>query len=69
MLFRSEHVDHEPDERAHLRALAADLGLLTTGSSDFHGAAKTVRLGAHTTDEQDFERLVAAATATPLVSA
>jgi predicted metal-dependent phosphoesterase TrpH len=62
-----DHVDHDPGERKHLRALAGELGLLTTGSSDFHGTAKTVRLGAHTTDEQVFEQLLAGATGTPLV--
>ena len=62
-----DHVDHDPAEREHLRGLAAELALLTTGSSDFHGTAKTVRLGAHTTDEPDFEQLVAGATGTPLV--
>ncbi len=56
-----DHVDHEPAERAHLRGLAAELGLLTTGSSDFHGTNKTVRLAAHTTTEEQYERLVARA--------
>ena len=31
-----------PAERAHVRALAAELGLVVTGSSDFHGTHKTV---------------------------
>jgi 3',5'-nucleoside bisphosphate phosphatase len=44
-----DHEDHTPAQRAHLRALSAKLGLLVTGSSDFHGANKTVRLGAHLT--------------------
>lgn len=57
-----DHVDHDEDAKAHLRGLAGELGLLTTGSSDFHGTAKTVRLGAHTTSEQAYERIVAAAT-------
>jgi hypothetical protein len=45
-----------------VRALATDLGLAVTGSSDFHGANKTVRLGAYTTDPQVYERIVATAT-------
>jgi predicted metal-dependent phosphoesterase TrpH len=53
-----DHVDHDDSERAHLRGLAADLGLLVTGSSDFHGTNKTNRLGAHTTGEAAFEALV-----------
>ncbi len=57
-----DHVDHDDDARAHLSGLAAELGLFTTGSSDFHGAAKTVRLGENTTSEAVYERLVAGAT-------
>jgi predicted metal-dependent phosphoesterase TrpH len=57
-----DHVDHDDAARAHLTGLAADLGLLTTGSSDFHGTMKTVRLAAHTTAEASYERLVAEAT-------
>jgi predicted metal-dependent phosphoesterase TrpH len=57
-----EHVDHDEAARAHLNGLAAELGLLTTGSSDFHGTLKTVRLAAHTTSPASYERLVAGAT-------
>ena len=57
-----DHVDHDEAARAHLSGLAADLGLLTTGSSDFHGTMKTVRLAAHTTAPESYERLVAEAT-------
>jgi predicted metal-dependent phosphoesterase TrpH len=57
-----DHVDHDDAARAHLTGLAAELGLLTTGSSDFHGTMKAVRLAAHTTAEESYERLVAAAT-------
>ena len=35
-----DHVDHGAAERHHLLGLAAELGLLTTGSSDFHGDGK-----------------------------
>src|SRR3954463_4486770 len=37
--------DHAPAERLHLLGLAADLGLIVTGSSDFHGANKTTPIG------------------------
>ena len=57
-----DHVDHDEAAKAHLRGLADELGLLTTGSSDFHGTAKTVQLGAHTTSQQSYERIVADAT-------
>ncbi len=43
------------------------LGLLVTGSSDFHGSNKTVQLGANTTAPDQYERLVAAA-ALPVLS-
>ena len=52
------HVD--PDVRPELRALAADLDLLVTGSSDFHGAGKRDHdLGVHTTAPDVLDTLVA----------
>ncbi|MFK0190533.1 PHP domain-containing protein [Kitasatospora sp. NPDC090308] len=57
-----DHVDHDEPTRARLRALAAELGLFTTGSSDYHGTRKTVRLGEHTTDPAAYEELLAQAT-------
>ncbi|RKF28026.1 PHP domain-containing protein [Micromonospora globbae] len=59
--LEADHEDHSPEERQHVRALAADLGLLVTGSSDFHGTHKTVRLGAFTTHPEAYERIVAEA--------
>jgi predicted metal-dependent phosphoesterase TrpH len=64
-----DHVDHDEAARRHLRGLAAELGLLTTGSSDFHGANKTVRLGEHTTDPAAYEALVARATGAQVLAA
>jgi len=60
--LEADHVDHSPAERAHVRGLAAELGLLVTGASDFHGTNKTVQLGACTTAPDQYERLLAAAT-------
>jgi predicted metal-dependent phosphoesterase TrpH len=57
-----DHPDHSPAERDHLRGLAADLGLLTTGSSDYHGANKTTPIAAETTSPAVLEALVARAT-------
>ncbi|MGZ4624743.1 MAG: PHP domain-containing protein [Kineosporiaceae bacterium] len=62
-----DHRDHEPDERAHLRGLAADLGLFTTGASDYHGTGKLNRLGENLTDPDVLERIVAAGTGVPVV--
>ncbi|MEU7864923.1 PHP domain-containing protein [Nonomuraea sp. NPDC049141] len=59
--LEADHEDHSPAERAHVRALADELGLLVTGSSDFHGTHKTVRLGAFTTEPEAYERIVAEA--------
>lgn len=56
-----DHPDHAADDRARLRMLAADRGLLVTGSSDYHGANKVNRLGEETTDPAMLERLVATA--------
>jgi predicted metal-dependent phosphoesterase TrpH len=60
-----DHPDHSDEERAHLRALAGDLDLIVTGSSDYHGANKATPIGACTTDPEQFERLLAAGTGTP----
>ena len=57
-----DHPDHTPEERAHLRGLAADLGLITTGSSDYHGTNKLTPIGACVTDPEQFEALLAAGT-------
>lgn len=59
--LEADHDDHSPAEREHVRGLAGDLGLLVTGSSDFHGSNKTVRLGACTTAPDQYERLLASA--------
>jgi 3',5'-nucleoside bisphosphate phosphatase len=59
-----DHQDHDATVRAELREVAATLGLLQTGSSDFHGEGKLdCPLGANTTDPEQFERLLAAAAA------
>ena len=52
-----DHRDHNDEERAHLRDLAASLDLLVTGSSDYHGTGKPNRLGEHLTDPEVLERI------------
>jgi predicted metal-dependent phosphoesterase TrpH len=64
-----DHVDHDESERAHLRGLAAELGLLTTGSSDFHGDNKEVRLGAFVTDETTYDTIVSRASGLEVLAA
>jgi hypothetical protein len=58
-----DHPDHDAPDRATLRGVAAELGLVATGSSDYHGTNKTTPIAAETTDPEMFERLVAGATA------
>jgi predicted metal-dependent phosphoesterase TrpH len=53
-----DHPDHDEPTRARLRAIARDLGLLVTGSSDYHGSVKAVEIGANTTDPEVFEVLL-----------
>jgi predicted metal-dependent phosphoesterase TrpH len=52
-------VDHQdPDSRRRLRALADRLGLLATGSSDYHGTGKLDHdLGCNTTDPKVFGKM------------
>lgn len=52
-----DHPDHTEDDRAMLRDLAAQLDLLITGSSDYHGVNKTVSLGQETTDPKVLDRI------------
>ncbi len=54
-----DHPDHDAKARAHAGGLAAELNLIGTGSSDYHGANKTTSLGACTTSPEAFERLLA----------
>ncbi|WP_326785664.1 PHP domain-containing protein [Streptomyces sp. NBC_00151] len=57
-----DHMDHEPATRARLRGLASELGLLTTGSSDYHGSRKTCVLGEFTTDPEVYGEITRRAT-------
>ncbi|GGS90920.1 PHP domain-containing protein [Streptomyces chromofuscus] len=57
-----DHMDHDPDTRARLRGLAKELGLLVTGSSDYHGSRKTVALGEYVTDPEVYGEITRRAT-------
>ncbi|MFE6959725.1 PHP domain-containing protein [Streptomyces sp. NPDC057696] len=60
--IETDHMDHEPATRARLRGLAADLGLLAAGSSDYHGSRKTCVLGEFTTDPEVYGEITRRAT-------
>ncbi|MGW2520050.1 PHP domain-containing protein [Streptomyces sp. NPDC001617] len=57
-----DHMDHDPETRARLRGLAKELGLLVTGSSDYHGSRKTCVLGEYTTDPEVYGEITRRAT-------
>ena len=53
-----DHQDHDSDSRRRLHALADSLGLLATGSSDYHGTGKLDHdLGCNTTDPEVFTEM------------
>jgi 3',5'-nucleoside bisphosphate phosphatase len=62
-----DHPDQDEPTRARLRELAAELGLLATGSSDYHGSVKSTPLGANTTEPDVFDELMARVAAEPAV--
>lgn len=51
------HRDHGPEQVARAEALAERLGLLLTGSSDYHGEGKLNRLGEHTTSPEVLDEI------------
>jgi predicted metal-dependent phosphoesterase TrpH len=54
-----DHEDHDGPTRQRLRAIARNLGLVVTGSSDYHGSGKIDHdLGCNTTDPEEYHRLV-----------
>ncbi|WP_098462897.1 PHP domain-containing protein [Isoptericola jiangsuensis] len=54
-----DHRDHDDVERSALRGLATDLGLLVTGSSDYHGTGKLNRIGERTTAPEVLDAIAA----------
>lgn len=60
--LEADHRDHNAQERAHTRALAARLGLFVTGSSDYHGDGKDNEIGENTTEPAVLAEIEAQAT-------
>lgn len=55
-----DHQDHDASARQRLRAIARELDLVVTGSSDYHGTGKVDHdLGCNTTAPEEYERLLA----------
>ncbi|MFD5250631.1 PHP domain-containing protein [Amycolatopsis sp. NPDC058340] len=63
-----DHPNHDEETRVRLHGLAGELGLVRTGSSDYHGTNKTIDLGDETTDPLAFEELVARSTGYQVVT-
>ncbi|MET3962817.1 putative metal-dependent phosphoesterase TrpH [Marmoricola sp. OAE513] len=61
--IEAAHYEHTPKQQDALKAIAANLGLVWTGSSDYHGTRKPNRLGCHTTPVEQYERLLGQAAA------
>ncbi len=56
-----DHADHNAEDARILRELAGELDLIVTGSSDYHGRNKELKLGQHMTSVDNYERLVSQA--------
>lgn len=65
----ADHPEHDAAARKEVRALAAEFGLVVTGSSDFHGTRKPSQIGDNTTDSAVYEQIVEAATAAVPITA
>jgi predicted metal-dependent phosphoesterase TrpH len=63
-----DHPDHDADARARLRDLADELSLITTGSSDYHGWNKAIRLGDETTSPEMLDAIVERASGVEVVT-
>ena len=62
------HRDHSQAEREQLSEIADQLGLVKTGSSDYHGNGKLNELGENLTDPEQWDRLESLASARRVVT-
>jgi predicted metal-dependent phosphoesterase TrpH len=66
--LEADHPDHDEPTRERLHAVAARLGLIATGASDYHGGNKTLGIGQDTTTDEAVCRLADATSgATPIL--
>ncbi|PKV79910.1 PHP domain-containing protein [Nocardia fluminea] len=63
-----DHPDHSDADRLVLTGLSRELGLVRTGSSDYHGTNKTIEIGACGTDPDQYEALIDKASGTPVIA-
>ncbi|WP_167218255.1 PHP domain-containing protein [Kribbella shirazensis] len=64
-----DHQDHSPESREALRAIARNLGIIYTGSSDHHGLGKIDHdLGVNSTEPEQLDRLLEVAKANAAAS-
>ncbi|MEH3090423.1 MAG: PHP domain-containing protein [Microbacterium arborescens] len=56
--FEIGHRENTPDGRRALAALAAEMDLIVTGSSDYHGRGKPNRIGENTTTDAMVARII-----------
>lgn len=63
-----DHPDHAAADRGVLRELASAHGLVTTGSSDYHGTNKTTPIAAEATAPDAFDDLVARTSGAPVLT-
>ncbi|WP_173138906.1 PHP domain-containing protein [Kibdelosporangium persicum] len=62
-----DHPDHDEATRAELAELAGDLRLVRTGSSDYHGTNKTIRIGQESTSPEALAELVSRTSGVPVL--
>jgi predicted metal-dependent phosphoesterase TrpH len=64
-----DHQDHAPATRERLRSIARNVGLVITGSSDYHGSGKVDHdLGVNSTAASEYHRLLELAAAASVAS-
>ncbi|WP_092922093.1 PHP domain-containing protein [Actinopolyspora alba] len=62
-----EHPDHDEPARHRLRELVAELGLVPTGGSDYHGTNKNIRIGSENTPPDSLDRLLGDCTGSKII--
>ncbi|WP_241385204.1 PHP domain-containing protein [Rhodococcus sp. CH91] len=64
----ADHPDHSEEDARTMKDLALSLGVIVTGSSDYHGGNKDVPLGRFTTAPSAYEALLDRATGVEVVA-